>query len=56
VPKGQTQTQIAGDVLRRAFDGSAKNLVLGALSAQPASAKDLEDIRQLLGTIETKKK
>src|SRR5262250_847726 len=31
-PKEQTQTQIAGDLLTRAFDGSAKNLVLGALS------------------------
>ncbi len=44
----QTQKQIAGDLLRRAFDGSAKNLVLGALAAQPASGKDLADIRKML--------
>ncbi len=31
VPKEQTQQQIAGDLLLRAFEGSAKNLVLGAL-------------------------
>src|SRR5580698_9460431 len=43
-PKEQTQKQIAGDLLRRAFDGSAKSLVLGALAAQPASSKDLADI------------
>ena len=37
VPKEQTQQQIAGDLLKRAFDGSAGSLLLGALSAQPAS-------------------
>jgi predicted transcriptional regulator len=46
--KEQTQLQIAGDLLKRAFDGSAASLVLGALSAQPASPKDLADIRRLL--------
>src|ERR1700733_5985251 len=47
-PKEQTQTQIAADLLHRAFEGSAKNLMLGALSAQPASREDLKDIRRLL--------
>src|SRR3954471_13073356 len=28
VPKEQTQKQIAGDLLRRAFDGSARSLVM----------------------------
>jgi BlaI family penicillinase repressor len=46
--KEQTQLQIAGDLLKRAFDGSATSLVLGALSAQPASQKELADIRRLL--------
>src|ERR1700730_9025643 len=40
-PKEQTQMHIAGDLLKRAFDGSAKNLVLGALAAQPASGEEL---------------
>ena len=31
-PKEQTQRQIAGDLMKRAFDGSAKSLVLGALA------------------------
>jgi predicted transcriptional regulator len=35
-PKEQTQRQIAGDLLKRAFEGSAKSLLLGALAAQPA--------------------
>src|SRR5579862_4888600 len=34
VKEEETQGQIAADVLRRAFGGSAKNLVLGALNAQ----------------------
>ena len=48
LPKESTQKQIAEDLLRRAFDGSAKSLVLGALSARPASAEDLEEIQRML--------
>jgi predicted transcriptional regulator len=48
IAKEQTQLQIAGDVLRRAFDGSASSLVLGALSAKPASDEELAEIRQML--------
>src|SRR4029078_3863641 len=55
VPKEQTQRQIAGDLLKRAFDGSAKSLVLGALAAQPASAKDLVEIRSLLDEVEQRR-
>ena len=51
-PKEQTQRQIAGDLMKRAFDGSAKSLVLGALAAQPASGKDLDEIRRLLDEME----
>jgi predicted transcriptional regulator len=51
-PKEQTQRQIAGDLLKRAFEGSAKSLVLGALAAQPASGKDLAEIRSLLDEYE----
>src|SRR4029077_14272785 len=40
-PKERTQKQIAGDLLRRAFDGSAKSLLLGALAAKPASTEEL---------------
>ena len=51
-PKEQTQRQIAGDLLKRAFDGSAKSLVLGVLAAQPASGEDLAEIRTLLDALE----
>ena len=52
VPKEQTQQQIAGDLLLRAFEGSAKNLMLGALRAQPASEEELAEIRGLLANFE----
>ena len=55
VPKEQTRQQIAGDLLMRAFDGSAKHLVLGALSAQPASPEELKDLRTMLDSMAKKK-
>src|SRR6266568_122139 len=48
VAREQTQKQIAADLLKRAFEGSARNLVMGALSAQPASTEDLAAIRKML--------
>ena len=41
-----------GDLLERAFGGSARKLVLQALSAKPASAEELDEIRGLLDGIE----
>jgi BlaI family transcriptional regulator, penicillinase repressor len=52
IPKEQTQIRIAGNLLARTFDGSAKNLVMGALAAKPASPGELSEIRQLLDRIE----
>jgi predicted transcriptional regulator len=51
-PKEQTRRQIAGDLLKRAFQGSARDLVLGALEAQPASPEDLAEIRRMLRDFE----
>jgi predicted transcriptional regulator len=39
----------------RAFEGSAKSLVLGALSAQRTSAKELDEIRRVLDAFEKKR-
>ncbi len=47
-PREWTQRQLAGDLLQRAFNGSAKGLILGALSARKASRQDLAEIRELL--------
>ncbi len=54
-PKEQTQRQIAGDLLKRAFGGSARNLVMGALAAAPASRKELDEIRGMLDAFARKK-
>jgi predicted transcriptional regulator len=48
LPKEQTQQQIAGDLLKRAFGGSAQSLLMGALAAQPASREELDEIRGIL--------
>jgi len=55
VPKEQTQAQMAADLLTRAFEGSAKNLVLGALSGQRTSAKELDEIRRVLDSFGRRK-
>ena len=55
-PKEQTRRQIAGDLLQRAFAGSAKDLVLGALEAQPASDDELSEIRRMLRNFEERSK
>lgn len=55
VPPEQTQQQIAADLLKRAFGGSAKSLVMGALSAQPASREELDEIRGMLDTFAKEK-
>jgi BlaI family transcriptional regulator, penicillinase repressor len=55
IPREQTQLLLTRNLLQRAFDGSAKNLVLGALSAQPVSASELAEIRQMLDKFEKEK-
>ena len=52
LPREQTQQHLAGNLLWRAFDGSARNLVLGALSSKSVSAAELAEIRQLLDQFE----
>jgi predicted transcriptional regulator len=52
LPQEHTQQLIIGDLLERVFDGSAKKLVMQALSAQKASAKDVSEIRELLDKFE----
>jgi BlaI family penicillinase repressor len=55
-PQEQTQKQIAGDLLKRAFNGSAKSLLMGALAAQRASKDELEEIRRMLDQFENSKR
>ena len=51
-PEEETQRQLVGDLLQKAFDGSAKKLVLQALSSDAASAGELADIRRMLDELE----
>lgn len=48
----QTQRQLIGDLLDRAFDGSATKLVMQALNAKRASAEELSTIRDMLDEFE----
>lgn len=56
VPAEATQRQLVGDLLERAFGGSARQLVLQALSSQKASRADLAEIRKLIDDMEKKAK
>lgn len=47
-PREWTQRQLAGDLMERAFGGSAKGLLMGALSARKATKQELAEMRRLL--------
>jgi BlaI family penicillinase repressor len=51
----QTQRQLVSDLLERAFEGSAKRLVMHALSERSASEKDMAQIERLLDRLEGEK-
>ena len=46
--KDRTQQQLAGDLMERAFSGSAKALLVGALSARKATKAELAELQRLL--------
>ena len=48
----QTQRTLVGDLLDRAFGGSAEKLVLHALTARETSAEELAQVRRLLDKLE----
>lgn len=48
----QTQQQLVGDLLHRAFGGAAGKLVMHALSSRKASAEEITEIRRLLDNLE----
>jgi predicted transcriptional regulator len=51
-PREWTQRQLAGHLLERAFSGSAKALLLGALSSKKTSKSELAEIRRLVDDYE----
>ena len=48
----KAQNQLVGDLLDRAFSGSAEKLVMRALSAKKVSAKELASIRKMIDEFE----
>jgi predicted transcriptional regulator len=52
LPRERTEQQMVGDLLDRAFGGSASRLVMRALASRSATPEELERIRQLLDEIE----
>ena len=54
ISQERTQRQLVGDLLERAFSGSAEKLVMRALSAKKVSAGELAKIRKILDEMEGK--
>src|SRR5262245_4645781 len=52
----ETQQRLVGDLLERAFRGSASKLLMQALATKPASAEELREIRRLLAAHQQKEK
>lgn len=55
-PAEQTQRQLLGDLLERAFGGSASLLVQQALSSRKTSPEEIARIRAYLDALEEEKK
>jgi predicted transcriptional regulator len=47
-PEAQTQRRLAGDLMQRAFGGSARKLIAAALSSRRATPAELEEIKKLI--------
>jgi predicted transcriptional regulator len=52
VAQEQTQRQLVGHLLDRAFGGSAAKLMMQALSGSHASAEEIAEMRQMLADFE----
>jgi predicted transcriptional regulator len=53
-PEEQTKRQLVRDLLQRAFEGSASQLMAHALDGRRPSRKELEEIRNILQPYEDK--
>jgi BlaI family penicillinase repressor len=51
-PQEWTQRQLARDLIQRAFGGSAKSFLVGALSGRRTSKEEVAEMRRLLDEIE----
>jgi predicted transcriptional regulator len=55
-PADSTKRQLVGDLLQRAFAGSASQLMMHALAGKKTSPAEIAEIRQLLDEYERKTK
>lgn len=53
-PEARTKGLLVGDLIDRAFGGSASQLVMHALSGKPASQAEIDEIRRILDDYERK--
>jgi BlaI family penicillinase repressor len=51
-PEANTKGQLVGDLIQRAFGGSASQLVMHALSGKRASQTEIDEIRRILDDYE----
>jgi len=56
VKEADTQRRLVADLVERAFGGSTAGLVLQALSTRPASADELQRIRDLIDRVQKEKR
>lgn len=54
--KEEAHARFAADLMNRVFEGSSRSLVLGALTAQRASPKELDEISRMLDRFEKRRK
>jgi predicted transcriptional regulator len=55
-PAEKTKRQIAGDVLQRVFEGSARDLMVHALAGRHTSKREIEELREMLDEHERKQR
>ena len=55
-PEENTKQQLVGDLLQRAFGGSASQLMMHALAGKQTSEQEIEEIRRMLDDYERGKK
>ena len=56
ITREEVEACFAGELMQRVFKGSVRNLVLGALTADRASQKELSEIARLLDEHEKKRR
>lgn len=55
VTQDKARKRMLGELIDKLYDGSAKSLVMHALSAKKATPEELEEIRRLLDELEGKR-